>query len=193
MSALGQFSPAPEGPELGRSATERRRRPACQTRSQLHFRLFCHFERIVNFDAQISHRAFQIAVPEQELDGPKILCSSVDKRGLGTSQRVRSVGCRIQTDLTHPVTDDTSILTCGQVRRTAKPAREQEIVSPQPALPNPRAQLLPRLFGNLELHPGAASSAALRSPALRSVLRGQYRGPAASLDRMIAICSLWQG
>lgn len=59
----------------GRSATERRRRPVGQTR--LHLRLFCHFERIVDFDAQVRHRAFQPTVPEQELDVPKILCSSI--------------------------------------------------------------------------------------------------------------------
>src|SRR5579863_9765295 len=90
----------------GRSATGRRRRPACQTRSRLHLRLFCHFERVIYFDAQVPHRAFQLAVAEQELDGPKILCSSVDKGGLGARQRVRSVSRRIQTNLTHPVTDD---------------------------------------------------------------------------------------
>ena len=66
----------------------------------------------------------QLAVPEQELDGPKILCSSVNKRGFGAAQRVRSVSRRIQTDLTDPVMDDASILTCGEVRRAAQPAWE---------------------------------------------------------------------
>ena len=121
-------------------------------RLRLHLRLFCHFERIINFDTQVPHGAFQLAMPEQELDRAKILCPSINEGGLGAPQRVRSVGRRIQTDLPHPATDDASILTRGEVRRAAKPAWEHEIVSSQTSLPKPRAQNLPRLFRNLELH-----------------------------------------
>ena len=71
---------------------------------------------------------------------------------LSTPQRVRSVSRRIQTDLTDPVMDDASILTCGEVRRAAKPAWEEETVSSQTSLTNPRTQSLPRLFRDLELH-----------------------------------------
>ena len=72
----------PLGPLLAgqrlRGAADRRTGP----RPRLDLRLFCHFERIIDFDT-LPHGAFQLAVPKQELDRAKILCPSVDKGGLG--------------------------------------------------------------------------------------------------------------
>jgi hypothetical protein len=34
--------------------------------------LLCHFQSIIDFDAKVSHRAFQFGVPKQELNGTQI-------------------------------------------------------------------------------------------------------------------------
>lgn len=39
------------------------------------FCLLCHFQRIVDFDAKVSHRALQLGMSEKELDCPKVLRS----------------------------------------------------------------------------------------------------------------------
>lgn len=62
---------------------------------------------------------------EQELDGPKISRSPINQGSLRSPQCVRSISRGIQTDLTHPVTDDAGILARGEMRRTAKPAWEE--------------------------------------------------------------------
>jgi len=39
----------------------------------LHLRLLCHFKRIINLDAEIANRTFQLGVPEQQLHGAQVL------------------------------------------------------------------------------------------------------------------------
>ena len=47
--------------------------------SALDFRLLRDIERVVDFDAKVPDCAFNLAVPEQQLDGPKVLCLLVYK------------------------------------------------------------------------------------------------------------------
>jgi hypothetical protein len=55
----------------------------------LHLRLLRHFESVVDLDPKVTDRAFQVGVPEQQLDGANILRAPVDQRRLGAPQRVR--------------------------------------------------------------------------------------------------------
>jgi hypothetical protein len=54
----------------------------------LHLRLLRHFESVVDLDPRVADCAFQLGVPEPQLDGPKILLAPVDQRCLGAPQRV---------------------------------------------------------------------------------------------------------
>ena len=67
-----------------------------------HLNLFRNQKSIVYVDPKISNRASDLCVAEQELDSPKIACSSVDHRGLGTPQGVRAVGEGIKADQLDP-------------------------------------------------------------------------------------------
>jgi hypothetical protein len=44
---------------------------------------------VVHLDAQIPHRALDLAMPEEQLDGPEIARTPIDERSLGSAQRVR--------------------------------------------------------------------------------------------------------
>jgi len=57
----------------------------------LYLRLLCHFQRVVDLDAQVPHSALQFRVTEQQLHDPQILGLSVDQRCLSTAHRVGSV------------------------------------------------------------------------------------------------------
>lgn len=44
----------------------------------LHLGLFRNFQRIVDFNSQVTNRAFEFRATQQELYGPKILGPSID-------------------------------------------------------------------------------------------------------------------
>jgi hypothetical protein len=46
---------------------------------------------IVDLDAEVPHRRFQLGVPEEQLDGTQVLGSTVDERRLRPAHRVRTV------------------------------------------------------------------------------------------------------
>jgi hypothetical protein len=82
---------------VGRSATLPLTGPLA-----LHLRLLRHFESVVDLNPKVANRAFQLAVPEQQLNGPKVLGATVDQRRLGASQRVCPVGSAIEAELLDP-------------------------------------------------------------------------------------------
>jgi len=65
----------------------------------LHLRLLRHFESVVDLDPKVADCAFQLGVPEQQLDGSKILRATVDQRRLGAAQRVRPVVGAVESEL----------------------------------------------------------------------------------------------
>ena len=91
----------------GRTATVSNGR--CRIRS-LHFRLFRHFEGIIDFNAEIANHAFELAVPQQQLHRPKVLRAAVNQRGFRPSQRVRFISSRVQTNGCDPAIDDAGVL-----------------------------------------------------------------------------------
>jgi len=68
----------------------------------LHLRLLRHFESVVDLDPKVADCAFQLGVPEQQLDGSKILRATVDQRRLGAAQRVRPVVGAVESSCSSP-------------------------------------------------------------------------------------------
>lgn len=60
--------------------------------------LFRQLQSIIDLDAEVAHRAFQLGVSQQQLYGTKVLRSLVNQRGLGAAQRVGAVIARIQAN-----------------------------------------------------------------------------------------------
>ena len=83
---------------------------------KLDLRLLRELQRIIYLGAKVSHRAFKLRVPKQELDSPQVLCALEDQGRLRTSHRVRSVGGWIKSRRHDPVLDDPCVLPRGDVR-----------------------------------------------------------------------------
>ena len=64
--------------------------------SDLH--LFRYRKRVVHLDAEISDRAFNLRVAEQELHGSQIAGASVDQCRLRPTQRMRTEQFRIKSN-----------------------------------------------------------------------------------------------
>jgi hypothetical protein len=79
--------------------------------SRLHFGLLSHFKRVVDFDAEVSHRALELGMSEQQLHGPEVLRPPIDQRRFGAAQRMGAVRGRVQSDLVHPAANDPGALT----------------------------------------------------------------------------------
>jgi hypothetical protein len=61
--------------------------------------LLRYCQGVIYFDAEISDRAFDLGMSEQELDGPQISCSPVDKGSFRASQRMRPKQPRVALDI----------------------------------------------------------------------------------------------
>jgi len=73
-----------EGPLL---AGSRRSNPTVAAGTTgLHLSLFRDLQSIVHLNPEIPDGAFELCVPEQELNGPEILGASVDQCGFRASQ-----------------------------------------------------------------------------------------------------------
>jgi len=88
----------------------------------LDFSLLSHFQRVVDLDAEVSNRALQFGVAEEQLHRPQVFGASVDQRCLRAAHRVCSVRCVIKTDRGDPAMYDTRVLPRRYVRRPANPA-----------------------------------------------------------------------
>ena len=52
--------------------------------------LFRYRQGIIDLDAEIPDRAFDLGMPQQELDRPEISCPPIDKGRFCASQRMRA-------------------------------------------------------------------------------------------------------
>jgi hypothetical protein len=106
------------GHRLGRA------RPLCPGISDIN--LFRYCQCVIDLDAEIADGAFDLGMPQQELDGPEIAGASIDQCRLGTPQRMRPKQSRVQSNAAYPFGDETGILAgCHTAVRTA--AGEQEL------------------------------------------------------------------
>ena len=76
----------------------------------LYVRAFSECERILDVDAQVPNGALDFRVAEQELHGAQVARLFVNDRGLGSSQRMRPVVLRAQSDPGYPLINEAGIL-----------------------------------------------------------------------------------
>jgi hypothetical protein len=79
-------------------------------RTCLHLRLLCHFESVINLDAEVANCTFQFGVPEQQLHGAEVLRATIDQGGFSAPECVRSVARPVQSQLIHPGIHDPGVL-----------------------------------------------------------------------------------
>ena len=60
--------------------------------------LFRYCQSVIDFDAKIPDRAFDLGMTEQELDSPQIACPSIDQGRFGAAQGMRPKQPRVETD-----------------------------------------------------------------------------------------------
>jgi hypothetical protein len=95
----------------------------------LHLCAFSERERILDVDAQIPNGALDFRVAEQDLHGAQVGRLFVDDRGLGSSQRMRPVVRRPQSDSGHPLINEPCILPGADMVGVIDPARKNELVN----------------------------------------------------------------
>jgi hypothetical protein len=99
--------------------------------------LFGHFQGIIHFDTQVSDGAFQLGMAQKQLYRPKVLSPSVNQRGFGSPEGMRTIIGRVQTDTLATHFDYPGILPSGDVGRAINSAREQEVFASQFSLLDP--------------------------------------------------------
>jgi len=87
--------------------------------------LFRYCQGVIDLNAEIPHCAFDLGMPEQELDSPEIARPSIDQGRLCASQRMRAKQPRVQPDASYPIRYEARILAGGH--GGVRTAREQEL------------------------------------------------------------------
>ena len=113
--------------------------------------LFRDAERIVDLDAEVANGAFQLCVPEEQLDRPQVAGLLVNLRHLCSLHRVRPISRAIETGAFNLAVDDTSVLPCRYVRLIMKAARKEVLAVLWCGTDQPIADCCSGLFGDLEL------------------------------------------
>ena len=88
MSAYGTQT---GGWKMGRAC------PLCPSTSDIN--MFCYCQSVINFDAEISDRAFDLGVAKQKLDSPEIAGAPVNQASLRASERMRSEKSWVQPNV----------------------------------------------------------------------------------------------
>jgi hypothetical protein len=65
--------------------------------------LFCYRQGIVDFDAEITDGTLDFRVPQKELHGPQVACSTIDQCRLRPAKGMRPEQMRVQSDVSDPV------------------------------------------------------------------------------------------
>jgi len=92
--------------------------------------LFRYCQGVIDLDAEIPDRAFDLGMPKQELDGPEISCPPIDQGSFGAAQRVRPEQSRVQSHAADPLGDEAGVLAGGHTTVGAAMAGEQELAGP---------------------------------------------------------------
>jgi hypothetical protein len=89
--------------------------------------LFRYCQGVIDLNAKISDRAFDLCMPEQELDSPEIARPPIDQSGFCASQRMSAKQPRVQPDASDPLRHEPRILARCHVAVGTTPAGEQEL------------------------------------------------------------------
>ena len=98
--------------------------PLCPGISDIN--LFRYRQGVIDLDAEIPDRAFDLGMPEQELDGSEIACAPIDQGSFCASQRMRAKKPRVQPNASDPLRYEPRILARRHVAVGTPTAGEQE-------------------------------------------------------------------
>ena len=87
--------------------------------------LLSEFDRIINFDVEISNSALNFRMSQQELNGSQVPGSPIDQHRFGSAQRVRAKFARVQPNAGHLFLDEPSILARGQAPATTATGKQE--------------------------------------------------------------------
>src|SRR3954454_10339174 len=99
--------------------------PLCPGNSDIN--LFRYRQSVIDLDAEIPHRAFDLGMPEQELNSPEIARPPIDEGCFGATQGMRPKQPRVETDAADPLGDEAGILASCHARGRAAMSGEQEL------------------------------------------------------------------
>ena len=91
--------------------------------------LFRYCWGIIDLDAEIPDRAFDLGMPEQELDSPQVARSPVDQ-GSFAAQGMRPELPRVESDAANPLGDEAGILAGCYAAVGSAMAGEQKLAGP---------------------------------------------------------------
>ena len=117
-----------------------------------YFRALRQGERVVDVDAKVAHGVLDLAVAEQDLNGPQISGRLVDDRCLGSPERMGAILRAGQTDPRHPLIDKAGILPRAEMIGMIDAAWEDEIIQRSATTLKPGEQAGPGVCEQLELH-----------------------------------------
>jgi len=112
-------------------------RDADQFSSQLD--LFRNAQRVMDLDTEVTNRAFELCMSQQELNGPEVARLLVNLCSLCPPHRMRAIRRAIEPGALDPGMDDPTILSCRQMRLYQEAAREEVLSIPASDLGKPRA------------------------------------------------------
>ena len=99
--------------------------PLCPGISDIN--LFRYCQGVIDFDAEIPDRAFDLGMPEQELNSSQIARPSIDKGRFRAAQGMRPKQPRVETDAPDPLGDEPGILAGCHATGRAAMTGEQEL------------------------------------------------------------------
>ena len=108
-------------------------------------------DSVIDLDAEVANRAFDLRMAEQKLDRPQISSSPIDQHRLRPPQRVRAELRRIEPDARHPFLHEPRVLPGRQSSAIAATC-EQELTGLATRQPQVVVDGHPRLVGQLEPH-----------------------------------------
>jgi hypothetical protein len=93
--------------------------------------LFRYCQGVIDLDAEIPDRAFDLGMPKQELDGPEISRPPINQGSFGAAQRVRPEQLRVKSNAADPLGDE-----AGQSRLWGRPgSRRGAAIDPKRSSP----------------------------------------------------------
>src|SRR5665647_1232 len=102
--------------------------PLCPGISDIN--LFRYCQGVIDLNAEIPGRAFDLGVPEQALDSPQVARPPIDQGSFCASQRMRPEQPRVQPDAADPLGNEPRILAGGHAVSGTATTRKQELAGP---------------------------------------------------------------
>jgi hypothetical protein len=144
--------------------------PLCPDTSDLD--LLSDGKRVIDLNAEIPDRTFQLRVAKQQLDRTEVAGAAVDQGRLRAAERVSGEDVRVQSDARNPFRDEPRILACCHGLAGPSPAGEQKFRARVAGRPEVFIKGLTGVLGQLEADRTAGLFLAHRCPCERLAVRG---------------------